>query len=104
VPSKTASFKVLKLEWFNWDKKLQFTVEYQRVINLVNVKKMICLLLLYGQIWKWLVYLKKTASGVKDARAMRLKILELAQQRYITAILVTELSRWGRSTVDLVST
>lgn len=47
---------------------------------------------------------KETASGVKDARAMRLKILELAQQRYITAILVTELSRWGRSTVDLVST
>lgn len=47
---------------------------------------------------------KEIASGVKDTRAKRLQVLELAQQRHITAILVTELSRWGRNMVDLVST
>lgn len=47
---------------------------------------------------------KETASGMKDGRFVRKQVLELAQKRQITAILVTELSRWGRSTVDLVST
>jgi DNA invertase Pin-like site-specific DNA recombinase len=31
-------------------------------------------------------------------------VLKLAQARYIDAILVTELSRWGRSTQDLLDT
>jgi len=47
---------------------------------------------------------KETASGIKDSRAIRNEVIELARQRHITAILVTELTRWGRSTVDLVST
>lgn len=47
---------------------------------------------------------KETASGIKDSRAVRNEVIELAKQRHITAILVTELSRWGRSTIDLVST
>lgn len=47
---------------------------------------------------------KETASGIKDSRAMRNEVIELARQRHISAILVTELSRWGRSTIDLVST
>lgn len=47
---------------------------------------------------------KETASGVKETRAVRKQVLNLAQKRQIDAILVTELSRWGRSTVDLVST
>lgn len=47
---------------------------------------------------------KETASGIKETRAIRKRVLELAQKRYISAILVTELSRWGRSTMDLVST
>ena len=45
---------------------------------------------------------KETASGIKETRAIRKRVLELAQKRYISAILVTELSRWGRSTMDLV--
>lgn len=44
------------------------------------------------------------ASGSKDDRAGRLELLELAQAKKIDAILVTELSRWGRSTTDLLST
>jgi DNA invertase Pin-like site-specific DNA recombinase len=47
---------------------------------------------------------KETASGSKDQRPERRKILALAQDRRIDAILVTELTRWGRSTMDLVQT
>lgn len=47
---------------------------------------------------------KETASGVKDDRIQRKKVLALAQARVIDAILVTELTRWGRSTIDLMQT
>ncbi len=46
---------------------------------------------------------KETASGVKLDRAERRKVLALAQRREIDAVLVTELSRWGRSTTDLLA-
>jgi DNA invertase Pin-like site-specific DNA recombinase len=46
----------------------------------------------------------ETASGAKNDRAERKKVMALAQVRKIDAILVTELSRWGRSTQDLVQT
>ncbi len=44
------------------------------------------------------------ASGAKDNRIERAKAIALARQRKIDAILVTEMSRWGRSTVDLLQT
>jgi DNA invertase Pin-like site-specific DNA recombinase len=47
---------------------------------------------------------KETASGARNDRAERQKVMALAQRRQIDAILVTELSRWGRSTQDLVQT
>lgn len=47
---------------------------------------------------------KETASGTKDNRPERKKILALAQARKIDAVLVTELSRWGRSLTDLIGT
>ena len=40
---------------------------------------------------------KETGSGAKDDRAERKKILALAQAREIDVVLVTELTRWGRS-------
>lgn len=46
----------------------------------------------------------ETGSGVRVDRAERRKLMALAQAREIDAILVTELSRWGRSTIDLIST
>lgn len=45
----------------------------------------------------------ETGSGVRQDRAERKKVLALAQAREIDAILVTELSRWGRSTIDLIA-
>lgn len=47
---------------------------------------------------------KETASGTKDNRPERKKVLALAQARKIDAVLVTELSRWGRSLTDLIAT
>jgi hypothetical protein len=47
---------------------------------------------------------KETASGARNDRVERRKVMALAQARQIDAILVTELSRWGRSTQDLVHT
>lgn len=47
---------------------------------------------------------KETASGAKDDRPERRHILDLAQARKIDVILVTELTRWGRSLLDLVHT
>ncbi|MGB1216024.1 MAG: recombinase family protein [Pikeienuella sp.] len=47
---------------------------------------------------------KETASGTKANRAERSRIINLAQARKIDAILVSELSRWGRSTQDLLDT
>jgi putative DNA-invertase from lambdoid prophage Rac len=47
---------------------------------------------------------KETASGVRLDRTERRKVMALAQGRYIDAVLVTELSRWGRSTTDLLAT
>ena len=47
---------------------------------------------------------KETGSGVKLDRAERKRVMALAQARQIDAVLVTELSRWGRSTTDLLAT
>lgn len=47
---------------------------------------------------------KETASGSKDNRRERKKVLALAQDRRIDAVLVTKLTRWGRSTLDLIRT
>ena len=47
---------------------------------------------------------KETASGAQDDRAQRKEVLALAQARKIDVILVTELTRWGRSMIDLFHT
>lgn len=47
---------------------------------------------------------KETAAGTKQNRFERQKVLVLAQARKIDAILVTEMTRWGRSTIDLIQT
>jgi DNA invertase Pin-like site-specific DNA recombinase len=47
---------------------------------------------------------KETASGAKHNRTKRKEVLALAQAREIDVILVTELTRWGRSMLDLFHT
>jgi DNA invertase Pin-like site-specific DNA recombinase len=48
--------------------------------------------------------LKETGSGAKLDRVERRKVIALAQRREVDVVLVTELSRWGRSTLDLLHT
>ena len=45
---------------------------------------------------------KETESGVKLNRRQRDKVMALARDRRVDAVLVTELTRWGRSTIDLI--
>lgn len=47
---------------------------------------------------------RETASGASANRNARNRLIDLAQARQIDAVLVTELSRWGRSTQDLLDT
>ncbi len=46
---------------------------------------------------------RETASGASANRAARKKVMDLAQTRQIDVVLVSELSRWGRSTQDLLA-
>ncbi len=56
---------------------------------------------------------RETLSGIRKAKASakggkqpieRQKVMALAQSREIDAVLVTEMTRWGRSTQDLMDT
>lgn len=46
----------------------------------------------------------ETMSGARQDRKERAKLIALAKQRKIDSILVTEMSRWGRSLQDLITT
>lgn len=45
---------------------------------------------------------KETGSGVRLDRLERKRVMALAQARAIDVVLVIELSRWGRGTLDLL--
>lgn len=47
---------------------------------------------------------KETVSGVRVDPPERKQVMTIAQARQIDAVLVTELTRWGRSMLDLVHT
>ena len=51
---------------------------------------------------------RETLSGIRKAKGKqpieRKKVMALAQDRRMNAVLVTELTRWGRSTQDLMDT
>jgi putative DNA-invertase from lambdoid prophage Rac len=47
---------------------------------------------------------KETSPDVQLDRAERRKVMSLPQARQVDAVLVTELSRWGCSTTDLLAT
>ena len=47
---------------------------------------------------------KEVGSGAKNDRQERKKVIQLARSRAVDIILVSELTRWGRSTIDLIDT
>ena len=46
---------------------------------------------------------RETASGAKLDRQVRKAVIDSARARRIDIILVSELTRWGRSTIDLIA-
>lgn len=60
----------------------------------------------YAQLANYQVVATHTekASGTRNDRIERKAVINLARSRRIDAVLVTELSRWGRSTIDLMHT
>jgi len=46
----------------------------------------------------------EVATGAKNDSVERKKVLDLARKRHIDLVIVSELSRWGRSTLDLSGT
>lgn len=54
--------------------------------------------------WEVIQVFTERASGKNNHRPLRSQVMDLARSRHITAVLVTELTRWGRSTVDLLET
>ena len=46
---------------------------------------------------------KETGSGAKNDRKIRAAVCDIARARSIDIILVSELTRWGRSTPDLIN-
>jgi putative DNA-invertase from lambdoid prophage Rac len=88
---------------FNWDSLQRFIAGIDRWSDLCPSRTglaRLCQKAGYKIVGVW----KETGSGAKDERAERKKILALAQARQIDVILVTELTRWGRSRLDLFHT
>ena len=88
---------------FIWD-RLPSTVASAPTTSRANGKNATCARSPSERGHEIVAVFKETASGAKIDRAERKKVMALAQAREIDAILVTELSRWGRSTQDLVQT
>jgi putative DNA-invertase from lambdoid prophage Rac len=72
--------------------------------NRANAKSAICTRSPGGRGTRSSTFSRRRPSGAKNDRIERKKVMALAQAHKIDAILVTELSRWGRSTQDLVQT
>ena len=78
-----------------------FIAEYQRTISPANDRNMTYVPTPIVAATMLSVFGKKLHQA-KDERLQRKYLMTMAQSREIDAILVTELTRWGRSTVDLV--
>jgi Resolvase, N terminal domain len=96
LPCKCGHFHKRNRGGFNWDKSPS-TAASRPTISRASARK--------GSAGvRQVRRFNETASGVDNARPERAKVLALAQAHEIDAILVTELSRWCRSTQDLVQT
>lgn len=54
--------------------------------------------------WKPIHWFTEKISGAKDRRPERDKLLELCRQGSVKTVLVWKLSRWGRSSSDVITT
>ena len=104
VPREKTLFRGVWRRGFNWDSPPRFIAEYRRPTKPVPVQERDLRAFAKKAGYKIAGVWKETGSGAEDDRAERKKILVLAQAREIDPILVTELTRWGRSMLDLFHT
>ena len=83
-----------------WWQELRFKVTQCLLVNGTDVMRAFAVKAGFDVVGVW----EETASGAKDDRAQRKKVMALAQARDVDVVLVTELTRWGRSTIDLFHT
>src|SRR5271169_3774800 len=93
-------FKRLRPRGFKWDRVQPSTAASPLPINHAIGRNVICVPLPSVAASRSSASTKEKASGAKTDRIERKKVM-LAQAREIDAILVTELSRWGRSLQSL---
>jgi putative DNA-invertase from lambdoid prophage Rac len=89
---------------FNWDSGQPSTVGFRPQISPVSVKNGTLSRFADRAGYEVIGVFKETGSGTRLDCAERHKIIALAQAGRIDAVLVTALSRWGRSTTDLLAT
>ena len=97
-------FQAPSAEGFKWDSVRPSTAASPLPINHAIGRNAICVHFAKRGGFEIVGVYKEKASGAKTDRIERKKVMALAQAREIDAILVTELSRWGRSTIDLMQT
>ena len=84
-------------EGFNWDRLRRFIAGYQTADQTCARQERELRAFAKKAGYKVVGVWKEIASGAKQERAERKKVLALAQARKVDVILVTELTRWGRS-------
>ena len=89
---------------FNWDSLQRFIVGYRPPIRHAHARNEISVPLPKKRVIKSSGSGKKRPPGQRMSAPKRKKVLALAQARDIDVILVTELTRWGRSMLDLFHT
>ncbi len=102
-PTQIKAFRALNSERFNWDSAPPSTPGFRQPTSRASGSFATSLVLRSVADIMWSVF-RETASGMKANRSARVEVIKLAQARHMNAILVTELSRWGRSTQDRLDT
>jgi DNA invertase Pin-like site-specific DNA recombinase len=85
---------------FNWDGLQRFIAGYQPPTKHCARRDLRAFAKKAG--YKIVGVWKEIASGAKQERAERKKVLALAQARKVDMILVTELTSWGRSVLNVL--
>jgi Resolvase, N terminal domain len=102
LPRENALFWGLWDKGFNWDGLQRFIAGYQRptkhCARLEPDLRAFAKKAGYKIVGVW----KEIASGARQERAERKKVLALAQARKVDVILVTELTSWGRSVLSVL--
>jgi Resolvase, N terminal domain len=99
--ARSRNWSAAKPGEFNWDSAPRFIAEFSTADQSCTRQARDLTAFAAGAGYEISGVFKETGSGVKLDRAERKRLMALPQRR---EVLVTELSRWGRSTLDLLHT